>query len=648
MLGIILSLTSCIKDSLLDDKDDSGGSDIYGNHLSLAITIPMSKGYSVTRASSSDMGSLTEVLVDGVRIVLYNDADKIVKCCWDLDIQLKLNSSNALTASGSDLYSWEISDESILIQAQAQEGVYSGDFHLLIIVNPNVAIKAITEIGSAMSDITTGIFDTTANNSMYRTASNITGIEDGSPVYFLMLNHQGLIPLTNSDFYKTKKEAEENPVWGKVERVAAKVNIGYHISEPEDMDPADTDDWRPGATPYGRFVMLLDNQVRTTAPTAPWGEDYDIPDYPADTRYNWNRITKKASPTENIYYHSANESGPMNTMVRYLTATDIKWHLDVVNKKSYWLRHITNKAGSLGMEKQGDTDQENFYAEDPNFTVAGTTLSDFRYLTIDDFTYTNGMNYSPRRLPPPSYEYFKLPDINLASYWSWTEGDGPMYIAESTMEKDAQTGDKATRVIFEITLRRDRNNINTNGNTNTTSPPPVVEPFFVFKGGIQDASKYTYNNVYYENGVKKYFYIIWPQDMALYASGTVTDSQITASFRKGLLDEIEKFKLANPGFNFSNWANEDAAQSENLIFYNSGKLYYEIPIEHFTKTEAGGSGEYGRFGVVRNNWYKLNINEIFSLGSLTIPMVNTELIEASGSTRTSDRMRNGMGVGFVK
>lgn len=52
-----------------------------------------------------------------------------------------------------------------------------------------------------------------------------------------------------------------------------------------------------------------------------------------------------------------------------------------------------------------------------------------------------------------------------------------------------------------------------------------------------------------------------------------------------------------------------------------------MPIEHFSVSEAQGVGKYGRFGVVRNNWYKLNIENMISIGAPVLPEPKSEFIE---------------------
>lgn len=51
--------------------------------------------------------------------------------------------------------------------------------------------------------------------------------------------------------------------------------------------------------------------------------------------------------------------------------------------------------------------------------------------------------------------------------------------------------------------------------------------------------------------------------------------------------------------------------------YDEGRMYYAIPIEHFGKAKTAGTDPElleGNYGVVRNNFYKVNIRNINSLG----------------------------------
>jgi hypothetical protein len=57
--------------------------------------------------------------------------------------------------------------------------------------------------------------------------------------------------------------------------------------------------------------------------------------------------------------------------------------------------------------------------------------------------------------------------------------------------------------------------------------------------------------------------------------------------------------------------------SSDALGHNEGYMYYSIPIEHLGAQNAVtdlSTAEEGYFGVVRNHWYKLSIDEITGFG----------------------------------
>ena len=147
--------------------------------------------------------------------------------------------------------------------------------------------------------------------------------------------------------------------------------------------------------------------------------------------------------------------------------------------------------------------------------------------------------------------------------------------------------------------------------------------YFSYFRVYTDIENYKYNNYNKDNTT---FFILRPEDVEIYASASTTE-HIHIYLRKGILEAIRQFKEDHLDFNFSNWRNEKPAESANLSFYKNGEMYYEVPIEHFSVAEAQGIGKYGRFGVVRNNWYKLNIEKMISIGSPVLPESKPEFIE---------------------
>lgn len=58
---------------------------------------------------------------------------------------------------------------------------------------------------------------------------------------------------------------------------------------------------------------------------------------------------------------------------------------------------------------------------------------------------------------------------------------------------------------------------------------------------------------------------------------------------------------------------ENAQKNLDATRYNSGKMYYNVAIEH-QATDGNNFDMEGYYGVVRNHWYKLNITKIHRIG----------------------------------
>lgn len=96
--------------------------------------------------------------------------------------------------------------------------------------------------------------------------------------------------------------------------------------------------------------------------------------------------------------------------------------------------------------------------------------------------------------------------------------------------------------------------------------------------------------------------------------------------------------------NVLDWTNPAYSAAEgaigNVVRYENGVCYYPVLIRHFTYDELGYASEeafmtnfetndgyvnedLGRYGVVRNNWYKLTVNSVSEPGSPVIPEPGT-------------------------
>lgn len=569
LIGMIaLSATSC-QDDLY--KDDGGGTDGTGDNLSMVTRIALPREDTQIRVlEGTEIGtSYAEILIDTIRVVFYNSSD-IVEYSIDLQIALNANSPTSFWADGLDVLSCERVGNSIEIKTHART-FKPGNYELLVVVNPNQKIKGITEVGKSKDELDTpfGITDD-EDYSLYKKVTSA-----GQPAFFLMLNDNGLIKITRSDFKPTKEDAEANPVNVNVERVAAKIDCVNEIIK----------GIRSNLTfPHGRFVIWVD-------PSNP-GDKWDIPDdclvCPA-CGTDYNQTSKKCANGHS--YSRYDGLGLVSEKVLYAVATDILWQVDIINRESYWLRQFT-----------GETTEEKGYAQDSNYdslwraspgNYSNYIAQNFVYINEGDTVHKGGKGRSVRRLAAsPTY----------STRWSWTDADPfPVYIPENTMDRLEQRGDVTTRVLFKAILRREFGD---------SSPGEEIGDFFVFHGGLSNSNG-RYDNIIDNAGT--FFYIIRPEDMARYVAGTSPfpdnlDPNLPGVTR--LSEELSKVS----GFNFAKWGDEDAAElTPNLAFYKNSTIFYSAPVKHY------GTTGYGNFGVVRNHRYTVNIQAIRSIGEPVIP-----------------------------
>lgn len=600
-VAIALLFASCVRSELIGFDDSGNTPSGTGNNISFTLTIPYNN--TTTKAYEGvDSGTKTENLINGVRIALYEDG--LVNFSWDLDIKTKYT-NDVLRAEGNDVEDYRYTGEIFEIQTKAKLA-RKGNYKMLVIVNPNDSVKTLTRFGSSINLLAAPFTpNTSAADSIYR-------IEEGTAAYFLMLNAQGLFEIKESDFHDTKDNAEANPVTGcSVERVAAKVSCTY--SGPPTINASFHPSTRAHTIPItGRYMMWLPT-IQLSDST-----DYDIPESLLNSdgkmacpicKEEYLTQTNKVCSHCGYEYGYGEGVGATISSVRYMVATDLKWMVDITNKKSYWYRHLANKAGGSTMEKPGDTDRENFYAEDPNFSsISGTadTTTNFNYITLAQFA------ASAKKLAPSSSNQYPYAD-----YWSWTEGDSqPVYIPENTMAQAEQKRDVTTRVIVKATLKREVFDSNKSSYQ--------IGDFFVFRGGRAGDNR---DNNLESNG--NTYYILRPEDVAAYATGSPIPAALTPTSEGSttLKQALDAFKTAYPNFSWTNVSNNTTPLiTDHLLFYKNGEIYYEVPIEHFTADEAGVGG-YGRFGVVRNNWYQLDIRNYLTLGYPTIPK-SSAVIEA--------------------
>lgn len=284
------------------------------------------------------------------------------------------------------------------------------------------------------------------------------------------------------------------------------------------------------------------------------------------------------------------------------------WDLDVTNKKSYPVHNVDN------YDSYGDYWGDIWEVE--RFTSGHTTFNrahwgiDPNYSTIsNDKMYTDHFNYKP-----------KTYDFSGAGY-----ATAPKYCLENTFSLGHMYQNQTTRVIMKATY--------------VPSGLAAGETFYMFDG---------------KSGYFK------EDDLTTQISTAITNAGYTAADFSLPLTDVKKagkhLLTANDITKVSGTQNVDETFLDNvnaalglsdnkkISTYYEGVSYYIARIKHFgdalTPWNSGdptyGTGEeakkkyLGRYGMVRNNWYELQVNSISNPGSPDVPEVNPDTPDDEG------------------
>lgn len=321
------------------------------------------------------------------------------------------------------------------------------------------------------------------------------------------------------------------------------------------------------------------------------------------------------------------------------------WNLDVTNKKSYFVHNMTGVDNTLftGYTVDGApiANKYRFVGESP---VRDTDLKYRTYWGVD-----------------PNYDTYK-DEFETKAADADIDGElgaeKPQYCFENTFNVGNQNQDQTTRAIVKVKLN--------NGND-----------FYVFNG---DKSK-----LYTEDGCKKrimgdianlknvHDWIVKnldptkTYDITATGNATVTLKNVATTYSPDARVKVETFTVKIPAaqtktgaadVTYTLAANDvadlNAALKNNVTKYEGGIAYYPIRIKHFgneltpwnnynATTNATGhkaiAGDVygltadptkapasflGRYGVLRNNWYELEVSSITGIGEPRIPAVTDD------------------------
>lgn len=262
-----------------------------------------------------------------------------------------------------------------------------------------------------------------------------------------------------------------------------------------------------------------------------------------------------------------------------VTISDIKWGVDITNKKTFWRRHLTfkvsnNQTGTKGdMETVDDytsTGRQFLYAEDPNFKKETTPL-----------------------WPDQNFKSKIEPDKDLNPQGELSSDNHIFKKYEYVLENTMEEGNK--EMTQEVTTRV---NIRLKYQPNST----LTGSFYRYGGSLLISE--TAMNSYAAN----------PKSIPSSVEYAGLANAINDSKDRGHnFDESQAY-----GYKLDENTNS-GKEHGRLDFYKDGQAYYVVPIRHFNNTNQPKQLGWGRFGVVRNNVYKLTLNSVKKLGEPEIP-----------------------------
>lgn len=585
MLASALAFSACSSDDVVDNGGGNGSYDFTkGGYMAVNINLPSKTAgaFKAENEKNFDDGLPSEYAVKKATLVLYTsgatEGEALFHSIYNLgDISMEMDRTDQITST-------------VKVVANANDDTQGKQLLGLVILNGgstlvDVANKKINKVslpGSKFSDLVNSVTD--------GDASSYNSSTDG----FLMMNAPlatekgGSTTVTSSGagiatlvdvskkVYGTKEEAIAKKAANfYVERALAKVTFNYSKGEIKGAD------------------VTLDGTTQTNV--MPWSVE------------NWNL---DVTSTKSYFVH--NMTGVDNTLFTGYTVNNVA---------------IANKYRFVGESPVRDTDAKyrTYWGVDPNYD---TYKAEFETKAADA-------------------------DID-----GELGAEKPQYCFENTFNVGNQNQDQTTRAIVKVKLN--------NGND-----------FYVFNG---DKSK-----LYTEDGCKKrimgdianlknvHDWIVAnldptkTYDITAIGNATVTLKNVATTYSPDARVKVETFTVKIPAaqtktgaadVTYTLAANDvadlNAALKNNVTKYEGGIAYYPIRIKHFGneltpwnnyhKTENAGGHQakagdvygwtdnqdkatasfLGRYGVLRNNWYELEVSSITGIGEPRVPQVTSD------------------------
>lgn len=318
-----------------------------------------------------------------------------------------------------------------------------------------------------------------------------------------------------------------------------------------------------------------------------------------------------------------------STTVKY---TIEGWILDITNKKSYVGRSYdkswnplcnenatAEKYRFIGSSVLGSSSYRTYWGKDPNYDsfVEADAATNFTYL-----------NAKPKDTTQPNI-------TNPATYKEGFGENNPLYCMENTFDVANMQDRQITRAIVKVkffngqpfyTFNDDKSTLYDGDNMKKHIKQIILSKPAVLTQLKSDFSGTTIGeeNIDLNFGTRDKYGNILLESYTVHKTAGVTEATTDKTYSPSAGSTLNK-----------------DLQLGNIVEYEKGIAYYPIRIKHFgdeqtpwNKATADMTNPYGnpveddkylgRYGVLRNNWYNIEISSIKNVGSAVVPEIKLD------------------------
>lgn len=578
--------TSCTKHKAEIDPEENGKKEQGYLSLKLNIGKPVQ-----TRAEGETPGQLWENMFYGIHIILY-DANGQSQLIEYYDIVYDIYSDQIYSNSGRDMegISYDSSTGILTLPplgSEENKKVYKQPYQVLVVLN-----------GESLKS-TPFPANQNQENYIYK-GPDYAALLDGSHSFDQLNGPVNLYSAFNNN---------SNHAIG--------YGIGYFLSYLR-YNSAYPNPYNAEESWVAMVMSNADGLVTLRAS--------DVKDTPEEAAGNPVRI-KVERALARVSVHNRMQEPGAGEKVDF---SSVRWGTDIMNLRTNIVRTpattAPNTPGGQQHPEDKDTPRAYRYAEDANFSglsyEAKGEAQDWEVLKTHfyripkaaELSLVNGAehpylirNWAP--LPGDSEEVLALEDYE--------------YVTENTMDAAEQYEDVTTRVILRC------NYIPTGYQTVGGAQIMPGESYYFYNGlAITEAQMKSYMVNPGSIPVNQYPALIGLINL-------LVDPEVEDAFGWGSEDvppplggnlvapeNITRGGIA-PGDGLINPDNEvehnRSITAKGLSYYKAGINYYSLPIRHFDDGESPIPMGYGRYGVVRNNTYRLLITDIKAPGHTDLP-----------------------------